>query len=110
MQVAYTRSRSRGACVYVQQAVYTKVNLDCARLLDAKGAENSDEGGSHVYDDNNKRYLLPLLRFSLSLSFSPPPSPYFSFYRSRAVRALPAVPLICRFVCAFKHDSPGRIE
>lgn len=23
------------------------------------------------------------------------------------VHALPAVPLICRFVCAFKHDSPN---
>lgn len=38
-----------------------------------------------------------------SLSFSLSLSP-FSY--SRAVRALPAVPLICRFVCAFKHESP----
>lgn len=44
-----------------------------------------------------------VLRLSLSLFL-----PFSPFTHSRAVRALPAVPLICRFVCAFKHESPRR--
>lgn len=48
-------------------------------------------------------FVLRLSLFSLSLFL-----PFSPFTHSRAVRALPAVPLICRFVCAFKHESPRR--
>lgn len=101
MRVTNTDTRlqhaSQHACTW-WRAVYTKVNLDCVRLLDAGGAtaaKGEEKRPPRAYDNNNKRYLPPFFLF-LCLSFG----------RSRAVRALPAVPLICRFVCAFKHDPP----
>lgn len=47
-----------------------------------------------AYDDNNKCCLLP------------PSRPFSRSRFTHSVRALPAVPLICRFVCAFKYESP----
>lgn len=102
----------RGACVHASQhacactrwwrrPVYTKVNLDYARLYwmlrRNSGERRRREGATMIIINVAYPRFAPSLSLSLFLSHST--------FALAAVHALPAVPLICRFVCAFKHDS-----
>jgi len=89
-----TCAATRACTPIVTTALFARKLISTVR--DVEGT-TMRKGHMGAYDDNNKCCLLPS-------SFV---SPFLSrFTHSCAVCALPAVALICRFVCAFKHESP----